>query len=96
MSEIHVQRLQGRIIALELLVRGLLTNFACDNKRPLATAKKMKSEFLASLQNIDRQIGVYEDTVWEAASDQLHLTFDQVIQRIEYQQKHGQIPPNSG
>lgn len=86
------EEMQGRIIALELLMRGLLTDVTCRNSQPLKTAKRLSSEFLASLQNINRDVSEYDDRVWERAADAMRSTFDQVIQRVVHLQKTEQIP----
>jgi len=87
--------LHGKVVALELMIRSLLTNMACEHKNPLARAKALKTTFLANLQNADRALGEYEDRVWASASDQMRSTFDQVIERIEYRQNRGELPPDA-
>jgi len=87
--------LHGKVVALELMVRSLLTAMTCEHSKPLTRAKELKASFLASLQNVDRALGEYEDRVWASASDQVRSTFDQVIQRIEYRQSRGELPQDS-
>jgi hypothetical protein len=85
---------QGTIIAHELIIRSLLTDYCSRYDRPHASSHQIKAEFLSSLLHVDRQIGQYEDVVWEAASDAMRSTFDHVIQRISHFQKVGLIPPD--
>jgi hypothetical protein len=55
--------MQGRIVALELIMRAFLTESACDSDAPLNNANRLKVRFLASLQNLDRPVGDYDDQV---------------------------------
>ena len=92
MSEDHLIDLQARVVALELLVRALLTDFALKSTKPLAGANKLRQEFLSTLQHLKRPVGEYEDAVWESAADHMSQTLDQVIERIAYLQELGKIP----
>jgi hypothetical protein len=94
MSDDHLIGLQGRVVALELLVRALLTDFALKSSKPLASARDLQQEFLSTLQHLKRPVGDYEDAVWESATDHMRQALDQVIQRISYLQERGQLPPD--
>jgi hypothetical protein len=94
MSDDHLIGLQGRVVALELLVRALLTDFALKSTKPLASARNLQQEFLSSLQHLQRPVGDYEDAVWASATDHMREALDQVIQRIAYLQEQGQLPPD--
>jgi hypothetical protein len=94
MSDDHLIGLQGRVVALELLVRALLADFALKSSEPLARAKGLQQEFLSTLQRLNRPVGEYEDAVWESAADHMRQTLEQVVQRISYLQELGQLPPD--
>lgn len=81
-----LERLEGRILALELLMRGILTasileNNPCDEQ--LAYALKLRTTFLESLQNLKRPKSESADRVWEASNEALQRMFDQVELRIK-------------
>jgi len=74
--------MQGRILAVELLVRGLLTEKLVSQPDPPEAGERLKSKCLASLQHIEQPAEEYSDQVWEAAANALRLQFDQVIRRL--------------
>ncbi len=82
MSRSFDVEMQGRIIALELLVRGLLAEAVNRTDQPVEAATRMKSSMLASLQNVTRPVNDYSDQIWEAAADALRRQLDDVIHRI--------------
>lgn len=86
------KHLQGRIIALELIVRALLAEQATRSSRPLAHAKHLQSQFLGSLQHLQRESGIEEDEIWVQAADAMREQFAQVVQRVTHAQESGQIP----
>lgn len=75
--------LEGRIIALELLMRGFMAQVAIENsENPAEFVRGWKSEMLGSLQLMDRPIGDHEDAVWEKTADALNVAFDNVEARL--------------
>lgn len=94
MSEDYLIGLQGRVVALELLVRALLADLALKSTEPLARARGLQREFLSTLQHLKRPVGEYEDAVWESAEDHMRQTLEQVVQRISYLQELGHLPPD--
>lgn len=76
--------LHGRIVALDLVVRALLTQSVIEARGdPLDRLDQNQQAMKQSLQHIDRPIGEYEDAVWAEASDALDLLFSNVRMRIE-------------
>lgn len=94
MNEFEIE-MQGRIIALEMFLRSLLTEKLCERESPLEAARTYKTNFLASLQNTNRPVDDYADRVWAIAADKIRSQCDQIIQRISQAQKNGTIPPDS-
>ncbi len=76
--------LQGRIVALDLVVRALLTQSVMEAPGdPLERLGQNQQAMKQSLQHINRPIGEYEDAVWAEASDALDMLFANVRMRIE-------------
>ena len=82
MSEEFLDQLQGRIIAQELITRGLVCSFVMDFDDPETALQKLRQELLASLQHIERRVDEESDAVWGHAADALNLEFDQVAKRV--------------
>ena len=82
---------QGRIVALELLIRSLMTGVVMDAGRNSVFVGEMRDEMLASLQLIQRDIGPYEDAVWSEATDALRSQFFEVGKRVAH--LRGEPPP---
>lgn len=80
----HLENLQGRIIALELLMRCWLTGEAMSSDDPLTTIQAMRDEMLGSLQNTTRPIDDASDAIWGEAADALNDTFEQAAVRVRY------------
>jgi hypothetical protein len=83
--------LHGRIVALELLVRSLMTVMVMEGGNGTVFVGKMRDEMLASLQLIQRDLGEYEDDVWGEAADALRSQFFELGKRIAY--LRGEEPP---
>lgn len=74
----------GRIVALDLVIRALLTQSVMEAPGdPLERLDQSQQAMKQSLQHIDRPIGDYEDAVWAEASDALDLLFANVRMRVE-------------
>jgi hypothetical protein len=83
-TEEHLELLQGRIIALEELVTGLLTIAAlnADPVDPVDRVRRMRATVLGSLQNVDRPIDEVSDRIWGHAVDALNRRFDNIAKRV--------------
>ena len=79
----HLRELQGRIIALELFVRGLLTDFALQSDDPAAFVDRMGPEMRDSLQQVKRPRGDEVDAIWSEAMAALDDQIDQVALRVQ-------------
>jgi hypothetical protein len=78
----HLNYLQGRIIALELLVRGMLSNMIATSQR----VPEFRTGTLASLQMVERPIDEESDAIWGHASAALMEMFEQVEHRLRYEE----------
>ena len=80
----HLNNLQGRIIALELLMRGFIAKTAGDSQPgdPIAFLDEWKKAMFQSAQNLNRPVDEYADDVWGEAISALNLTFDSVKERL--------------
>ena len=79
----HLHHLQGRIIALEVLMRGFLTDLAMKSDTPQVRAATMRKAFMASLQHLERPVGAAHDQIWSEAADALNLQFDCIETRLQ-------------
>ena len=97
MSADSEAEMEGRIIALELLFREFLTQRTVSNfDKPLAQAKRYRTDFLALLQHLDRgPPSERGDLIWEEASRAIRLSLDMVVNRIEGAQRSGLVPPDA-
>ena len=75
-------RLMGRIIALEVLMDGMLTNVVRTTSEPGATLDGVRQAMLAGLQQIERPRGEAEDEVWGFAMEALDMRFANVRGRL--------------
>ena len=74
--------LQGRIIALELITRGLMTKIALDsNTKPSVYIEGWRKEMFSSLQLMERPYDAESDRIWAQAVAALNLQFDEVAKR---------------
>jgi lipid A disaccharide synthetase len=78
-----IVRLEGRIIAQELLMRALYAGSLWNASDPLAALEQTRRDFRETLQKLHRPIGDEADAVWEAAADALFKELDQVEKRIK-------------
>ncbi len=78
----NLAHLQGRIIAQELFMRGVIVKVVMDFDDPEAALELLRSELLASLQNIERPLGSGEDEIWGHAADALNMEFKQITIRL--------------
>lgn len=81
-NDAHLEHLQGRIIALELFMRGVLANFVAEDDDPEATIQRLRSEMIGSLQHVERPLNDAADRIWGHAADALHMQFDEVLNRL--------------
>jgi hypothetical protein len=75
--------LQGRVISLELLVRGLLVESLLKSERPVQAAQEMRRGLFASLQHVERAFDEDADRVWAAVVATLNSSFDVVEARLK-------------
>lgn len=89
--------MEGRIIALELFMRSVLTDrIVQSSDRPLSAANAFKKEFIASLQHTERGApNERGDLIWEEASRAVRLQLDMIIHRIGSQQQRGLLPSDA-
>ncbi len=83
-----IASLQGRIIALETLVTGLLTGQAMQvaksSNLSLAEAvARSRHAVISTMQNLERPSGEYADRVWEAAGRSLTHIYDNIAMRAQ-------------
>ncbi|MER8394942.1 hypothetical protein NKH10_23990 [Mesorhizobium sp. M1340] len=82
MDEEYHASIQGRIIAIELLMRGLLAAHITQQSEPLVTLSTTRQSFFATLQNLERPIDSEADLIWEKAADALEETFRELEIRV--------------
>ncbi len=82
MNDSDFEKLQGRIIALEILMRGFIWNLVSEYDDPKSALERLKSGMLASLQHIERPLNESADATWGHAADALCEQFDAVAHRI--------------
>ena len=83
MNEEHWQAdVQGRLVAIETILQGLLAFHIGAVSDPEEHLAKIRRSFFATLQNIDRPIGEEYDLVWEYATKALNNHFDNVAVKI--------------
>lgn len=70
--------LQGRIFALELLIRRVLTLVLADKMNSADEFLATRRSFMGSLQNIERAIGDEEDDIWAGATAALEQHLDEI------------------
>lgn len=80
----HLEHLQGRIIALELLMRSWLAGEALAADSPLSAIEAMRNDTLATLQHVNRPINEEADAIWGEAADALNDHFEQAAARVRY------------
>ena len=69
--------LEGRIIALELFNRMVLTALANgQGGHPVAVLDRIRADMVSTLQHLDRPLGERSDAVWESAVEAIHEAFD--------------------
>jgi hypothetical protein len=75
--------LQGRIIALELMMRAWLAGEALKKPDPVSSLRETKSALYTSLQGIDRPYDEVSDAIWSQAIEALDLLFEQAEFRVK-------------
>jgi hypothetical protein len=70
--------LQGRIIALEILVRRVLAFVLADKFKTFGEFAQVRKSFTASLQNVERDFGDAEDEIWAGAVTALEQHLDEI------------------
>ena len=75
--------LQGRIIALELMVRSWLAGEAMKKPDPVSSLRETKRALYSSLQNLDRPHDETSDAIWSEAVEALDLLFEQTEMRVK-------------
>lgn len=74
---------QGRLVAAETILTGLLTLNIGTTPAPMKNLEKVRRSFFASLQNMERPIGEEYDLIWEYATKALGNYFDNAAVKIE-------------
>jgi hypothetical protein len=82
-----LNRLQGRIIALELLMDGVLMNLVRTTADPAATLAGVRQAMIAGLQLLERPVGDEEDEIWDFAMQALEMRFGNVENRLQRQKR---------
>lgn len=77
------ENLQGRIIALELMMRGFLTKEALGAPDSLGAIDQMARELILSLQIVGRPADAHADAVFAEAGDAIRREMAQVRLRVE-------------
>ena len=80
----HLVHLQGRIIALEFMMRGFLVGEMMKKQDPLSSLSEFKSGLFASLQHLDRPLDERSDAVWSEAVAAFEQLFAQTAQRLTF------------
>jgi hypothetical protein len=81
----HLTNLQGRIIALELFMDGLLTTYVMSQLGgQVADVDEMRKQMFASQQLLERPADPETDAIWEAAVDAMNARFANVKKRVGY------------
>lgn len=83
----HTDWLQGRIIALELLVQGFMVQATSEQTdlSPSQCIRDREKTMKSSLQHLPRPVNESSDQIWEAAADSLTLLFSNARIRIDKQ-----------
>jgi hypothetical protein len=81
--------LQGRIVALEILVRGYLFNVVSESADPVQAVADLRQMMTMGFQTVGRPIDEYSDAVMEAAGKAINSQCDEVLKRIEYHKSKG-------
>lgn len=79
----EIERLEGRIIAQELLSRIVMTALANgQGGDPVQAVDRIRHETFATLQNLQRPVDDRTDRVWELAVESLEEEFTAVRSRL--------------
>jgi hypothetical protein len=74
----------GRITALEVNIRTLMTALVCQSyPDPLKGIEAVRRDTFSTLQNVERPIGEFTDECWEEAVGAMKELFDGVEARIK-------------
>ena len=83
MDEEESANLYGRVVALEVTTRTLMTALICQSfDDPIAGLRQVRQDTLSSLQNAQRPIGRFNDLAWEEAVEAMEQMFDAIELRI--------------
>lgn len=77
----------GRVIAMELVLRGLMTAFADQNGLDEEGVRQWRSDTLSSLQHLERDVDPQSDEIWGYAVQSLESLFEQVAHRLAYMRR---------
>lgn len=86
MASPQLEPLEGRIIAIELMMRGLLYEW-CERAGSLNDLAKVRDSLLGSLQNVDRPADERADRIWAEAIQAIRDTFANLENRAEHNQR---------
>lgn len=73
---------QGRLIAIERILQGLLAFHIGALPDPEENLARIRRSFFASLQHLHRPLGEEYDLVWEYAAKAMDHHFDNVATKI--------------
>lgn len=76
------EKLQARIIALEILVRRVVAIVLADKLRTVDEFASVRKTFMASLQNVVRDFGESEDEIWAEALIALEQHLDEIGESV--------------
>jgi hypothetical protein len=77
-----LNHLQGRIVALELLMRNVLATEVIKTSDPIRSLQQTKNVLFGSLQKAERPADETFDAIWSEAVEALKMTFDQTEIRL--------------
>lgn len=84
MDEKALAHLHGRIVALELMLRGFMAERALASADPAASLREWESGMMESFQHSSREVGDYQDAVWAEAVDAMRYQFREVRKRVDH------------
>lgn len=82
MDENQRANIVGRIVALEIMMRTILTLAASNSAKPLTEIRTWKHDTFSTLQNAERPIGEFNDLAWGHAIEALEELFQGAEQRL--------------
>jgi hypothetical protein len=74
-------RLFGRVVALDLIVRGVMTNILLQTRDPLAALQQLRQDMLAALQRLTWPANSHTE-ILNGAVAAVNEHFDGVAERV--------------